>query len=357
MYRVLIAALICCLLAAQEAPAPAAGDMPITRIVTTVDNVVVPALVIDSDGNFVNGLQPAQFRLFDNDKEQNISVDVTSTPISLVICVQSNQDSEGLLSQVRKIGGLFGPNVIGEDGEAAVIAYDSRVRTMQEFTTDHAKIAQAIAKITPGSYSNRMVDAVIEGTRMLRSRPAARRRIMLLIGETRDLGSEVHAREALTALQLANVAFYSADMSRFMNTMTAKPRESRPDAMPPGMHPMPPGVAATPSTVQQAYGTNSNSLNVIPLMIEIYRDVKSVFKANPVEVFTKGTGGTEFGFHNQRSLESALRKISEQLHSQYLISYNPNNKSEGGFHEIKVAIPSHGDYKVQTRPGYYLGPK
>jgi len=52
-----------------------------------------------------------------------------------------------------------------------VIAYDSRIRVLQEFTTDSAKITEAVKKIRPGSESNRMIDAVMDGARLLRSRP------------------------------------------------------------------------------------------------------------------------------------------------------------------------------------------
>ena len=68
-------------------------------------------------------------------------------------------------------------------------------------------------------------------------------------------------------------------------------------------------------------------------MVEIFRDVKAIFKDNPVEVFTKGTGGTEYTFYRQRGLEEAIQKIGEELHSEYIVSYTPNNKDEGGFHD------------------------
>ena len=77
-----------------------------------------------------------------------------------------------------------------------------------------------------------------------------------------------------------------------------------------------------------------------------------------MELFTKGTGGTEFGFHSQRGLEEAIQRIGEQLHSQYIISYTPNNKEEGGFHQIQVEVTGHPEVKrTQTRPGYWLATK
>jgi hypothetical protein len=104
----------------------------------------------------------------------------------------------------------------------------------------------------------------------------------------------------------------------------------------------------------QTWGTQGARAEFLPLMIELLRDVKAVFKDNPVELFTKGTGGQEYGFVKQRGLEDAVARIGEELHSQYLISYNPNNKDEGGFHKIQVLISGRPDYKILTRPGYWL---
>jgi VWFA-related protein len=89
-------------------------------------------------------------------------------------------------------------------------------------------------------------------------------------------------------------------------------------------------------------------------MVEIFKDTKRIFVDNPVEVFTKGSGGTEYSFAKQKGLEEAIAKIGEEIHSQYLISYKPNNNQEGGFHEIEVEVSVPG-VKVRTRPGYWMG--
>jgi len=320
-----------------------------------VDVVQAPVLVFDRDGNYVDGLQPNQFHLFDNGKEQNISVDVAYQPISLVICVQANAHVQSVLPQIKKIGSLIAPLMIGEQGEVALIAFDSRVRVLQNFTTDSELITKSLKTLTAGSNANRMIDSVSTAVRMLRTRPTNRRRIILYVGETRDNSSETRAREALMDLQYANVMFYPVDMSRFLTTLNAKPDPGRQDLRPPAMHPMPSGVPATPTTVQQAYGLGGGGrAEFIPLMVEIFKDAKAIFKDNPVEVFTKGTGGTEYSFFRQKGLEEAIQKIGAELHSQYFVSYVPNNKLDGGFHTLEVTV---GGYKTQTRPGYWLGTK
>ena len=356
--RLMLAALLCAVLCAQSQqdsskPAePAQNESAVIK--TTVDVVTAPVTVLDRDGNFVDGLQPAQFRLFDNEKEQDIKVDVTFQPISMVIAIQANDRVEAVLPQIQKIGGMIEPLVIGSEGEAAVLAFDSRLREMQEFTSDTGRITDAVKKIHAGSSQSRLIDAVEDSVRLLRSRPPDRRRILLLIGEARDQSSEGRVRESLIAAQLANVSIYAVDVSRVVTDLTAKGQPPRPDNRPPAMTPLPSGVPATPDTVMQATGS---SAQFVPLMVEMFKDVKYVFWKDPVDVFTKGTGGAQFGFVRQRGLEDAVERIGAELHSQYLISYNPNNRDEGGFHEIVVQIAGRRDLKTRTRPGYWLGAK
>src|SRR5215510_16210995 len=111
----------------------------------SVEEVTTPVLVFDREGNYVNGLQPFQFHLYDNGKEQNIQVDTSYQPISLVICLQVNAHVEGILPQIRKIGNLIAPLLTGDQGEVAIIGFDSRVRLLQDWTSDPDKITKAVA--------------------------------------------------------------------------------------------------------------------------------------------------------------------------------------------------------------------
>src|SRR5689334_7905641 len=91
MLRFVFTALLCGLLTAQQTTPPPADphqEQEPAPIRVTVDYVSTPAWVYDRDGSTISGLRPDQFRLFDNGKEQNIQVDVSFTPISLVICLQ-----------------------------------------------------------------------------------------------------------------------------------------------------------------------------------------------------------------------------------------------------------------------------
>jgi VWFA-related protein len=322
-----------------------------------VTEIVVPVTVHDRDGNIVDSLQPRQFHLTDNGRQQDISTDVSFHPISLCIAVQANASVEAVLPQVRRIGPLLESFIIGDQGEAAVLAFDHRFQLKQDFTNDGTKITEALKKINPGSSTSRLIDAMGESVRMLSHRPANRRRILLVMSETRDYGSEGKMRSVLIDAQFANVMVYTIDMSRMIATIMNKPY--------PGPGPLaglpataysgslPSNVAATPTSVMQAGILPGTNADVVPLLIEIMRDVKSIFVDNPAEKMTKATGGTEFSFYKQRGLEDAISKVGSEIHRQYIISYSPSNKDEGGWHDIRVGVEN-ASYKVRARPGYWM---
>jgi VWFA-related protein len=316
-------------------------------IVTNI--VIAPTTVLDKHGDYVNGLQLQDFQLFDNNKLQKITADVHDEPLSLVIAVQKSSNLNEILPKIQRIGSMLNDLIAGADGETAVLAFDHRIVHAQEFTNDTGQITETMKKLTPGSSSHAVDDAAMEGIRMLRKRPANRRRVLLLIAERRDKGSGIRVREVLTEAEFANVVIYSLDISSFMAGLTSTPMPPRPPSIPAAAQHMPAGGDATPTTVDQSYYLG----NYIPVFVDIFKSVKSVFVEDDVVVFTRFTGGKEYPFVTEKSLERAVQGISQELHSQYLLSYTPNNQSEGGFHEIKVTV-NRPQLEIRTRPGYWV---
>jgi len=192
-------------------------------------------------------------------------------------------------------------------------------------------------------------DATVEGINLLRKRPNSRRKVLLLISESRDNGSELKSREVLSAAEFANIVIYSIDISHLMASITAPPSANRSvlDNRPPGAVHLPAGVVETPTTQsQQAMG------NWVPLMKDIFLAAKGVFVSNPLEVYTTYTGGREYSFKTQRDLERAISDLGEELHSQYLLTYIPSNQDEGGYHNIQVQVVR-PNLKIRARDGYY----
>lgn len=317
--------------------------------------VLAPVTVTDRDGDFVQGLKPTDFRLYDNNTVQKISEDVAQHPLSIVLAIQANNDVSAILPQIKRVASLFETLVMGDDGEMAVIAYDHRIQTLTPFTSDTAQIDAAFNKLHPGSYSAQLNNAALAGINMLKNVAKDRRRILVIIGQNRDKGSDVPVREVLTEADFANVYIYSIDISQLISALTSEAMPSRsPMAnLPPGAD----GVNSQRGYVNTPTTDSQNDFgNWVPAFVDIFEAVKGVFVPDPLDVYTRYTGGRQFSFRSLKVLEHTIQQLAEELHSQYLLTYGPNNQNEGGWHKIQVDVMRPG-LRVRTRDGYYMAAK
>jgi len=330
-------------------------EMPLFDTETTV--VTVPVTVLDGKKEYVTGLQKGDFRVFDNDIEQKIdSFDVSFLPISMVICVQSSERVRGIMADVRKTAVLFTGLVLGEFGEAAILSFDSRVKRLQDFTSDHEKIDKALSKITIGSNAVRTSDAAYEAIRMLTRRPPEHRKVIVIISESQNNGSEINMGETMRTAQLNDVMIYSIRLSTLSARLRNMP-DPPPSPFPPGISPMPavPGSVNTPTTMQQA--NFQMTPNLIPLVIDAIRGVKNLIFSNPLEAMAKATGAVDYSPRTTSGLHESISAIGADLRSQYLLSYTPSDLNVGGiFHHLRVEVPYKGA-RVRARPGYFHGPR
>ncbi len=319
-----------------------------------VSIVVAPTTVLRADGTFVNDLESKDFKLLDNGKLQQIQQDIAFVPVSMVVAIQRSAQTEMLLPSLKKIGTMLESLVLGADGEAAIVTFDHRIEKVCDFTNDGTKLNEALQNLRPGSTQAVMNDAVIESVRLLKTRPSNRRRVLLLVSETLDRSSGGRVKEALTDIQLANVIVYPVNMSRWLNKISTRPQPPRPSPIPVSAMPTINGQPQTPNTaMQMGYGGTYGS--IIPVVREIFTATKAIFVDNPQELFSKYTGTSENDFVGLKGLEDAMQKIGEELQSQYLLSYNPNNKEDGGYHTIQVVV-NRPNLKVRTRAGYWMAP-
>lgn len=317
-----------------------------------VQVVLVPTTVTDRKGHVINGLKPQDFVVMDNDKQQQINRDVTFLPLSMVICIQRSSNVDMVLPKIREMGYVMHDLLIGQDGEAAIIGFDHRVDLLQDFTNDPEKINAAVEKLKPGSRTSRLNDSIEAAARLLRHKKD-RRRTILLISETMDRASEAKVKDVATALQVYNIDVFTLNISRLITRFGEKPAVPRPDPFPPAARPMPGIIANDPTTQSQVFGTPGYGVDFVPVIEEIFTATKAIFVKNPAEVYTQFTGGREYSFMTQKDLENAIAQIGGEIRSQYILSYSPNNKIEGGFHKIKVTVNRPG-LRVRTRPGYWM---
>ena len=332
------------------APVQRAPDNAIRVRVTLVN---APVIVHDAKGELVLDLKQENFRVFDNGVKQNIETfDMAREPLSAVLVFETSSRIAPLLPAVQKSAILFTQTVIGLSGEAAVLGYNDDVERLLPFTADHDTIEKTIANLKTGDSGTRLYDALSMAVGLLRDRPPSRRRVIIVVAEARDAGSEEKLGAVLREAQLSNIVIYTVGLSTTAAELRAQPHQSGPVQMtPPGTFggPPVPGQAQTP-TNEQIY---SGNIDVLALAEWAVQHATAVIKDSPLEVATVATGGMYQSTFRDRSIESAVDAIGGELNTQYTLSYRPTGSEAAGYHRIKVTV-DRPDVKVRTRPGYYL---
>ncbi len=333
------------------------------KVKVRVALVNTPVTVRNGRGEMVHDLEARDFQIADNGVAQRIAhFDLGGDPLSMVILLETSSRIEPLLPEVRKTGILFTQTVMGPSGEAAVVAFNDSVDKLQDFTTNGDLVENTVAHLGPGTSGSKLYDAMAVGVEMLSGRPQAtadkpgRRRVLMILSEATDVGSEARLGEVLRQAQLANVTIYSVGLSTTRAELQAKPKDTRPRISPPGTFPLPPqpGTPQTPTSEENRYG----NIDLMAAAVWAVQHIHDQVKDNALEVAAAATGGAHLSTFKDRSIEKAIDEIGGELHSQYTISYTPTGSDAPGYHEIKVNVLRNDakNLKVRARPGYYLAP-
>ena len=345
---------------AQEAQPPDAsqpGGKPQqntgTGIRVKVQVVNAPVAVRDSKNRVVLDLQKEDFTILDNKVKQTIeSFDLAGEPLSTVLVLETSSRVEPLLPAVRKSAIVFTQTVVGTSGAAAVIGYDKVLQRLQTFTTNADDIEKSITSLKAGDTTARLYDALADAVVLLRTQPEGRRRVIIVVGESRDIGSNEKFGEVLRQAQLANIVIYAVGLSTTSAVARYAPQETSPGSLtPPGTFGMPPfpGTVQTPTSVEQHAG-NMDMGTLAELAV---RGAAGVVISQPLEIAAAATGGLYQTTFRNRSIEDAVAEIGGDLNTQYTLTYEPAKSNEPGYHEIRITVDRKG-VKVRTRPGYYL---
>jgi VWFA-related protein len=359
-------ALLACLAACRTATAQTAGPLPAPGPSTTSQNqqpqapirvrvelVTTPVVVRDSRGNLVLDLTKDDFRVYDNGLQQQVEeFDGGGAPLSVAFVVETSSRIEALLPAMRRTGILFTQTVMGATGEATVIGYNDAVTKLLDFTKNSDAIEKTFTDLKRGTSGARLYDGLSQAVRLLRDRPAARRRVIVAMAEAVDTGSNDKLGDVLREAQLANVTIYSIGLSTTAAELRGPQRAApAPTVTPPGTFGQPPrpGTVQTPTTEAERAG----AVDILAAVIWAIQHATAPLRENSLEMTAAATGGLYQSPVRDRSIENAIDQIAAELHGQYTLSYRPS-ATDAGYHEIKVVVDRPGT-QVRTRPGYYLG--
>ena len=318
---------------------------------STVPLVVAPTTVTDSKGHYVDGLSPDDLILYDNNVAQSIQMDWMTYPISLVVAVQTSSNSGAVIDKLGGSGILFTQLLAADAGETAVISFSDEVKVHQEFTSDSDRVIHALRMLRKEGAEAHMLDALRHALLMLEQRPRERRRIILMIAEKRDRSSQSKLPDVMERVQRLNPAIYWLTYSPFLQPFTVRPKTAE-DLKPEAeriktrkcdMCPSPDDTPVPPDL-----GPGGSMYGIGELIRLRQPDLSSLF--------TNTTGGRRLGFLKMNALEQAIRLVSEEVHRQYILNFEPKAGEPGEFHTIRVVVKGRPELRVKTREGYWTLP-
>ena len=70
-------------------------------------------------------------------------------------------------------------------------------------------------------------------------------------------------------------------------------------------------------------------------------------------LFTRNTGGRTLNFLKKNALEQAIELIGDEIHRQYILTFEPPRTDPDKFHIIRVEVNGQPQLQVKTRAGYW----
>jgi VWFA-related protein len=298
---------------------------PTVRARTTV--VLAPTLVKDAKGEVIFGLTADDFIVTDDGVEQKVLLDETpeTKPVSLVVAIQKGGRAEYEFSRMKGLDAMLQPLFDTERTRIALVEFDSQVELVHDFTNNGDMIGYQLKKLSFGDDFAAILDAVNFSIGLLEKEPKERRRVLLLISETRDHGSIVQLKDAVTAIENSNTVVYSLAFS--------------------------PSLSNIKDTMQ---GRNEDEIGALPNFLNVIVLAMKAMKQNVPKMIAEMTGGEYELFKTKNGFSARMNSFDNHLHSRYLLSFEPKGPHVGP-HVVSVKLrKERKDAVVLARTGYWV---
>jgi VWFA-related protein len=308
---------------------------------STVPLVVAPISVTDAKGRYIDGLTEQDLLLYDNNVPQPIHLEYSAYPISLVVAVETNSNSEPIINKLGGSGILLHNLVAADGGETALISFSDTVVLRQNFTDDPEAIEKPLRNMHVEGNGACTLDAIVTAMRMLDKRPADRRRILFLVAEKRDRSSAAKLEEAVRAVQRQNAAVYWLTYSPSLTQYTMRPKtvKWKPNS----------GIELKDEGKLIDNDVQLPEMNIIGALYELGHLSAPDISA----LFSRVTGAHTMNFLTKGGVEEEIHAMGEEIHRQYIATFQPPHGEPGQFHQIRVEVRAHPEWTVKTREGYW----
>src|SRR6516162_1428241 len=291
---------------AEAAPAEDQGST--FRVNVKLVNVF--STVTNSGGAPVSSLKQEDFQVFEDGKPQKIAVfqRESELPLSIVIAIDTSlstrNDQKLELDSARR----FAHTILRPIDGISLFQFSEVVDQLTPFTADIRQIDRGISRIHTEA-ATALYDTLYLGSDALLQRRG--RKVMVVITDGGDTMSKTSYQEAVREAQQAEVILYS--------------------------------------------------IIIVPIENSAGRDIGG---EHALIQLSRDTGGKYFYASSLDQLDAAFRQISDELRTQYLIAYYPNQRlSDSEFRRIEVKVdpatkdyPNPSELQIRHRSGYYTMP-
>lgn len=307
--RLFIAALLACTVSAlTRAQTARADDDEVVRVETEL--VILHVRVVDGANRPVRDASREEFRVFDNDAPQTVSLFTREeVPVTYGLVVGNTGSLQPQIGPVIGLGKtLVESNQPADETFLARFERGARAVIRWDFTPDRETLTRALDALRTEGGAAALLDAVYLSAEHVADSDGPsetpdplRRRAMVLLTDGIDRGSRYKPEEVFERLRERGVQLY---VIGFVDKLGAEKSEA----------------------------------------VALVRRLAEV------------SGGRAFFPAAFAELPEVAREITRDLRTQYVIGYRPsNNKHDGSYHRVRVEVadaPGRGPRTAVTRPGY-----
>jgi VWFA-related protein len=260
-----------------------------------VDAVQVTVTVSDGRGRYIRGLPRSAFRVFQDDKEQTITHFVSeNVPLELIVAIDISGSMAPAMPKLKEAVREF-LGAVPTGNQVTLIGFNDTIFTLTKRTTDPADRVKAVDRLASWG-ATALYDVILRGVGMLGRETGRKALVVFTDGE--DEGSHATITDAERALQGSDVTMYMIGEGR-------------------------------------AVAKEKDSLRRI------------------MERLSAPSGGRAIFAESIDELRGAFGELIEELSSQYLLGYAPENvKRDGAWHQIRVTVDGYSG--VRARQGYRI---
>ena len=275
----------------------------VDNLVVNVELVNVLFTVTDRKGRLITDLQRPNFKLYEDNKLQEITNFSRETDLPLTIAVlidtSTSITDRFKFEQEAAIEFLF-QTLRPRKDKALLITFDSAIELVQDFTDDPQLLARSIRRIRPGGGTKLLDSIFLTCQEKLKAEPGSTRKIIILISDGDDNLSIQNLASTLEMVHRSDVSIY-------------------------------------------AVSTNSSG----------FFSIKAPKSDKLLRRLARETGGRAFFPFKSEELSESFANIGTELRSQYSLAYRSSNTTrDGSFRSIKIRT-DRKRLKVKSRKGYY----